>query len=58
VTRRFARDLACLAATGAAAGEIPGLPGNVPLRRASDLEFGFYNDFLARGGVLADFRTR
>ena len=47
-----------LPATIAAAGEIPGLPANLPPSRVPALDFGFYNDFLGRGGSIDDFRTQ
>ena len=41
-----------------AAGEIPGLPSNLPPVVERPLEFSFSNDFLGRGGSVDDFRTQ
>jgi hypothetical protein len=41
-----------------AAGEIAGLPGNLPPIIEKPLEFNFSNDFLGRGGSVDDFRTQ
>ncbi|MEO0998931.1 MAG: hypothetical protein AAFX58_15585, partial [Pseudomonadota bacterium] len=40
------------------AGEIAGLPANAPASTDGGFTFGFYNDFLGRGGRNDDFRTQ
>ncbi len=40
------------------AGEIPGLPPQIPPFIERDLEVAFSNDFLGRGGSVDDFRTQ
>ena len=40
------------------AGEIPGLPPQMPPFIERDLEVAFSNDFLGRGGSVDDFRTQ
>lgn len=42
----------------AIAGEIPGLPPQIPPFIERDLEVVFSNDFLGRGGSIDDFRTQ
>jgi len=42
----------------AIAGEIPGLPPQMPPFIERDLEVTFSNDFLGRGGSVDDFRTQ
>lgn len=43
---------------GAQAGEIAGLPGNLPPTVEQPFEINFSNDFLGRGGSVDDFRTQ
>ena len=52
--------LVCLPLTGTSleAGEIPGLPSQVPPFLQRDFEINFSNDFLGRGGSVDDFRTQ
>ena len=50
--------LAVLAAPLAIAGEIPGLPPQLPPFHERDLELTFSNDFLGRGGSVDDYRTQ
>jgi len=52
--------LACLQLTSTSleAGEIPGLPSQVPPFLQRDFEINFSNDFLGRGGSVDDFRTQ
>ena len=40
------------------AGEIPGLPAQLPPFREPLLDVAFSNDFLGRGGAVDDFRTQ
>lgn len=40
------------------AGEIPGIPGQLPSGMERRLELAFSNDFLGRGGSVDDFRTQ
>jgi hypothetical protein len=47
-----------LASTNLKAGEIPGLPSQVPPFLQRDFEINFSNDFLGRGGSVDDFRTQ
>ena len=47
-----------LASASLEAGEIPGLPSQVPPFLQRDLEINFSNDFLGRGGSVDDFRTQ
>jgi len=49
--------LAVLAPLSGIAGEIPGLPPQLPPFLERDLEVTFSNDFLGRGGSVDDFRT-
>ena len=42
----------------ATAGEIAGLPGNLPPTVDQPFEINFSNDFLGRGGSVDDFRTQ
>jgi hypothetical protein len=42
----------------AAAGEIPGIPGQLPSAMERRFELAFSNDFLGRGGSVDDFRTQ
>lgn len=50
--------LAILAPWPGFAGEIPGLPPQMPPFIERDLEVTFSNDFLGRGGSVDDFRTQ
>ena len=50
--------LLCLPMPFAFAGEIAGLPANLPPGRVPAIDFGFYNDFIGRGGSTDDFRTQ
>ncbi len=51
--------LLCIAMTWpATAGEIAGLPANMPPIMQRPLEFSFSNDFLGRNGTSDDFRTQ
>jgi len=50
--------LAVLATPSAVAGEIPGLPPQLPPFHERDLELTFSNDFLGRGGAVDDYRTQ
>ncbi len=50
--------LALLSPLSAFAGEIPGLPPQMPPFIDRDLEVTFSNDFLGRGGSVDDFRTQ
>jgi hypothetical protein len=47
-----------LACASSEAGEIPGLPSQVPPFLQRDFEINFSNDFLGRGGSVDDFRTQ
>jgi len=47
-----------LASASLEAGEIPGLPSQVPPFLQRDFEINFSNDFLGRGGSVDDFRTQ
>jgi len=47
-----------LAGASLEAGEIPGLPSQVPPFLQRDFEINFSNDFLGRGGSVDDFRTQ
>jgi len=49
--------LAVFAPLSGIAGEIPGLPPQLPPFLERDLEVTFSNDFLGRGGSVDDFRT-
>ena len=50
--------LTVLAPLSGLAGEIPGLPPQMPPFIDRDLEVTFSNDFLGRGGSVDDFRTQ
>jgi len=50
--------LAVLATPCAVAGEIPGLPPQLPPFHERDIEITFSNDFLGRGGAVDDYRTQ
>jgi len=47
-----------MAQSRAEAGEIPGLPANLPPGAGASIDVGLYNDFLGRGGGSDDFRTQ
>jgi len=49
---------AVLATVPAIAGEIPGLPPQLPPWHEGDFALTFSNDFLGRGGSVDDFRTQ
>jgi hypothetical protein len=55
---RCALILVVAAPSPCIAGEIPGLPPQLPPFIERDLEVAFSNDFLGRGGSVDDFRTQ
>ena len=55
---RFALLSSALFAGSVRAGEIPGMPSQLPPTIDSDVEISFVNDFIGRGGSVDDFRTQ
>ena len=55
---RNALLLPALLSVAARAGEIPGIPSQLPPTIDPDVQISFVNDFIGRGGSVDDFRTQ